>query len=230
MSSAKNTTSIKSIRSFFPTEQEIMERSQYERFLHNFINKAFNKYDEDDLISIFQTSYEVDFITLPIVKIDGLKVVVKIVLCSGSIYIVVKHKFKTLYNYYITDVGGVDSLTDFIQSPDTTPKGRYWSGYIYQITQLKYCNLIGKFINIHGTNLIRASRNIINEHGLKQMGWEIEDCCVCLEKTTTKLKGCNHTICIQCIDRLENATCPLCRKGFNSTTLDIVNQADGFEF
>ena len=78
MSSAKNTTSIKSIRSFFPTEQEIMERSQYERFLHNFINKAFNKYDEDDLISIFQTSYEVDFITLPIVKIDGLKVVVKL--------------------------------------------------------------------------------------------------------------------------------------------------------
>jgi hypothetical protein len=37
-----------------------------------------------------------------------------------------------------------------------------------------------------------------------------EECCVCLEETTTKT-NCGHTICVPCWNQIKKIQCPLCR-------------------
>lgn len=39
------------------------------------------------------------------------------------------------------------------------------------------------------------------------------ECCVCLDKTTTKT-SCNHYLCAKCESQIKTRTCPMCRKSY----------------
>ena len=41
-----------------------------------------------------------------------------------------------------------------------------------------------------------------------------DKCCVCLEEPNC-LTECNHDMCLECVDRLKEHICPLCRKQFD---------------
>ena len=41
-----------------------------------------------------------------------------------------------------------------------------------------------------------------------------DKCCVCLEEANC-LTECNHNMCLECVDRLKEHICPLCRKQFD---------------
>jgi hypothetical protein len=45
---------------------------------------------------------------------------------------------------------------------------------------------------------------------------DLEDCCICLEKTKSHTKKCNHPICPECFYQLREKNrvvhCPICRK------------------
>ena len=195
-----------------------IQKNQFKTFLNNFINNKLDYIGDRELDNYLNMDCEVVLFQLPILKIDGLNVNVKINTVSDSLYITVIHKFKKLYQEYIGDFTSKEEVLGLIDTQN----------YFIWIADLKYNNLIGNFIKNNGDNLFMDTNP--SEYILEKMGLDLEDCCVCLEKTTTKLKKCNHTICIECIGKLEViqhfSKCPLCRSKFTSNTLDIVNQAD----
>jgi len=57
-------------------------------------------------------------------------------------------------------------------------------------------------------------------------------CPVCFESVTSggvvpqKFDGCVHSVCCECISRLSQQVCPLCRAPFTDTTLDAIDWRD----
>ena len=53
--------------------------------------------------------------------------------------------------------------------------------------------------------------NNIKKRNLRLFGNELNECCVCYEKTVKKTI-CKHNLCFKCYLKLEQKSCPLCRK------------------
>ena len=59
-----------------------------------------------------------------------------------------------------------------------------------------------------------AEMNAENQENIILNDCEENECCVCYENTTTKT-NCGHTLCNSCVNRLQEASCPLCRGSLN---------------
>jgi hypothetical protein len=90
--------------------------------------------------------------------------------------------------------------------------------YIFEICYEKryyiMCNwLTGinpRFTLLYINNKIIPITNRVNECEVEDYYICLEDCCVCLEDNNYVLQ-CKHSICIDCIVKMNNYTCPLCR-------------------
>ena len=53
----------------------------------------------------------------------------------------------------------------------------------------------------------------------------MEDCLICYNKMKTgKILPCQHTLCHSCYLRLDNCSCPFCRKNFTYSKKDLVKR------
>uniref|UniRef100_T1IQR9 RING finger protein 141 n=1 Tax=Strigamia maritima TaxID=126957 RepID=T1IQR9_STRMM len=54
---------------------------------------------------------------------------------------------------------------------------------------------------------------------LSQSGGEIDECCICMERTPEVILPCAHMYCLPCIEQwnVSNKTCPICRETLETT-------------
>ena len=50
---------------------------------------------------------------------------------------------------------------------------------------------------------------MMNAVGMDKNALGIEECCVCARETATKIKSCDHNVCVACLSKVDR--CPLCR-------------------
>ncbi len=96
---------------------------------------------------------------------------------------------------------------------------------LIDINNLKYCKIQNRFIDKYSIFL-----NVVNYFGLKCEN--IDECCVCYDKTITRTKKCNHYLCLECVPKIKTFTppnnmnyinCPMCKQRVNEINCEEVN-------
>jgi hypothetical protein len=82
-----------------------------------------------------------------------------------------------------------------------------WDKCIYDILELKFNKTTDSLNNFE-----------ISDKILKQLGHDVNECCVCYENTIFKTK-CGHSLCYDCFFKLENKNCPMCREKIQNKDL-----------
>ena len=82
---------------------------------------------------------------------------------------------------------------------------------------ISLCLFLG--LNIHSlTNFISELNNLINKYSIKNIDQEEENamsktCPICLDNPNNcHVIPCNHAFCFNCIKKLPNNVCPICRR------------------
>ena len=57
----------------------------------------------------------------------------------------------------------------------------------------------------------------------KKTNTDINECCICYEKTSTINLMCKHTICLFCIVKMKKSQCPYCRKNIEKEIPKEIN-------
>jgi len=89
-----------------------------------------------------------------------------------------------------------------------------WDAIFTEYLNRKYHNVIDNFI----------SENY-DDNDLKNLGFEIDDCVVCYNSTTSKCKN-NHHICRICYLKLNRKFCPCCRIVLNGHNYNLKRQCN----
>jgi len=209
MATQSKTLSKEFINSFIQSEiykmtENMMGDEEYWRFLENTTNNEH---------------YEIN---TPIKKIDGITdCSVNIELSKGGdVYICVSKyyagnmlNFRRLICEY-TGEDRVDCDEDYIG--DNTDFYKYiitninWEDiFRYILNNIKFNKTLCEFVDYTAT-----------DEDLELMGYNIDECCVCYEKTTAICEN-NHHTCKECRHKIRkqvapiNYRCPICRGKFN---------------
>jgi hypothetical protein len=95
---------------------------------------------------------------------------------------------------------------------------------MFNFDNLKFCKIKNRFVE-KDTIFLKA----INYFDLKCQ--DVDECCVCYDKTTTKTKKCNHYLCLECVSKIKTfvppnslnyINCPMCKQKVN----EIIGKAD----
>jgi len=155
---------------------------------------------------------------LPIHKIDGIEVDVKVVMNSkdvGRMNLIVRHE------YFYTKHLLFDKWFNFTKETA-------------QEDTMKLLEVIKSLKFNKKTTLLESSCDCEKEEEMNpelwcglfedcekiKLNWDM--CCVCHEIANSKFKECRHTICLECCDKLKeiddgevSIRCPICREDYN---------------
>ena len=96
---------------------------------------------------------------------------------------------------------------------------------LFNFDNLKFCKIKNRFVEKDNIFL-----KALNYFDLKCEN--IDECCVCYDKTTTRTKKCNHYLCMECIPKLKTfipsnslnyINCPMCKQRVNEMTRENNN-------
>jgi hypothetical protein len=95
---------------------------------------------------------------------------------------------------------------------------------MFNFDNLKFCKIKNRFVE-KDTIFLKA----INYFDLKCQ--DVDECCVCYDKTTTKTRKCNHYLCLECVPKIRTFVppnslnyidCPMCKQKVN----EIISETD----
>lgn len=173
----------------------IKKLRQKELSKRDYIKKNHGLDEDDEEIEIFT---DLNFIK----KIDNIDVYVRIYVSSDSINLKIfrnNFRFKIFernllyFNTYDEYECGYIKNIIKLSLMD-------WDKCIYDILELKYNKTTDSLNDFEITDKI-----------LKQLGHDVNDCCVCYDNTIKKTK-CGHHLCYDCFYKLKNKNCPMCRE------------------
>ena len=96
---------------------------------------------------------------------------------------------------------------------------------LFNVNDLRYCKLQNIFVKKDD-----IFSKVVNYFNLKYTN--VEECCVCYDKTRIRTKMCKHYLCLECVSKMKTITprnsmnytnCPMCKAEVNEMTLNAVN-------
>lgn len=106
-----------------------------------------------------------------------------------------------------------------------------------KIFQNKILKIIGNdedFMSMSAHMPFYNNNNVDFELSKNKKKFNSEECCICfidLKSTFTVTTNCNHNLCLDCLTKLRNKCCPLCRTEFPEkikNTIDNINNKNSY--